>query len=221
LAWALVALAACGGTTSVKPADLAGPCKKDSDCKTGLHCSSRGFEGTCTDMGGALGDSCGGDQLAPCGAGLTCYGVTSRTCVDPESFRGQPCAADWQCPPELGCVYGADGGTCMDPGVGIANVDVDCASRQCPTGLVCNQGFDPPRCRLAGGPGDVCFRGAEVGAPGTDCADELVCNWALSTRAGSGLCAPPGAAGAACLRDEECAVGLACVRADGGDSTCE
>jgi hypothetical protein len=247
LAWTLAGLDACGGAV-VRPAELGGPCKRDGDCQVGLHCTFRGFEGLCNDEGALCSDACSNgltcaalfgatqstcwhlprrvgdscdDTRAQCGPGLSCYGITTRSCVELDSFRGQPCAGDWQCPQELGCVYGADGGACTDPATGTAAVDVDCSSRQCPAGLVCNQGFDPPRCRLAGGSGDVCFRGAEVGMPGADCADPLVCNWALSKRVGSGLCAQPGAAGAACARDEECGAGLACARADGGDARCE
>ena len=238
---ALVPLVACAAAAARQ--DKGGPCAKDQDCATGLACLTS--TGTCSDDGFSCppsgtcpaglscltvslafpacvhiprraDDSCDDQQLA-CGAGLGCFGLESRTCVVPDDYRGRACSFGWECPPTLACQFGPDGGACADPGDGL---DDDCTETKCAAPSSCNQGYDPPRCRPPGSVGEPCFRGAELGLPGGDCAEALVCNWALSDRAGAGRCAEPGVSGTSCRRDEECTTGLTCLPSDGGSATC-
>jgi hypothetical protein len=196
-------------------------------CPSGLTCVDGGEGPGCWHLPRRLGDSCH-DPTFSCGVGLTCFavpgakaqgnGLSTLACVALDAYRGAPCAGGWECPTELACRFGADGGTCQIAGDGL---DTDCSAAPCGSGLGCNQGFQPPRCRPPGIAGEPCFRGGETGLPGSDCAAGLVCNWALpASAAGTGQCADPGSLGSPCLRAEECGSGLSCSSVDGGLSQC-
>jgi hypothetical protein len=214
-----------------------GPCDDSGDCQPGLVCARAGFTGTCRAEGFPCSEKCPEgltcvssycwrlprqegqrceDDRFPCAPGLVCWGEIG-SCVDPSKINGQFCTQTLGCPMGLACNYGGATSTCGEPG----RQDADCTRDACSPDLVCNQAFEPPRCRTRGAESDVCASDGASAAGAPDCQPGLVCNWAFGAGFGTGRCEPPGALDSACSVDSDCSDGLTCTAAgDGGGTQC-
>lgn len=185
----------CGGGMVCHTVGCAATCTAPSDCARGTVCS----EGFCLaprESGSPTG-ACAPCPETPCGAGLSCVGGVCRPPANPACDATRPCSApevcvDGECrEPEEVCQFNAEcgmGRICVNQ-----RCTTECdASRLCPSGSSCDNGF--------------CI---EDVPPVTDCNE-------TTNRCASGQICIEGACWTACGASAPCGAGRYC----GPDGRC-
>jgi hypothetical protein len=187
------------------------------------------FTGLVTTGGGCTLSSDCADELEQCfPAGNSCYGTCSTSnegscagctatqycgyderalaygCVE-RGAQGQPCSNPADCMPGLTCADRGGAFSCVAarsiPRGGRCLTDAACAS-----GLFCLQGTCDETAQLPSGAS--CMTDSKDG-----CGAGLAC---MDSEGAAASCAPPKAAGGACLTPFECQAGLTCITAQLG-----
>ena len=168
---------------------------------------------TQTDAGTFVQQTCG-----TCGAAAA---VGQPCALTP--FNTNPCGAGATCDfgaPSIDGGTGPASSTCVANTIVGAGQSCGAGGQECTPGTYCYspaQGT-PPTCMTAGKVGDPCPGGSSTGGPPQftvpgSCTAPLICT---GGDAGGATCQPPGGSGASCQQDSDCASGLGCVIATGG-----
>ena len=193
----------CTAPADTEGADCFG---SDQGCAWPMRCVCWGL--TCQCLDGSKGDSCQSDT---CAAGLYCAnmgpGTKPGTCF--EGVAGDPCLADWQCDPGLGCdgtkngkpacaEWLEEGEDCSDAGSSALAI--------CEPGLICLSFTTPPVCAAPGEETEKCAQDGE-------CQDGLFCNSSFEQ-------CVDGMDGDFCTAPSQCKQGQKCLDLNDGPSRC-